>query len=90
MKKKYIYTHTHLIFFVFLGPHLWYMEVPRLGVKLELQPLAYATATVTATRDLSHICNLHHSSWQGQILNPMSEARDRTCAFMNTSQIRFH
>ena len=30
---------------VFLGPHLWYMEVPRLGVELELQLLAYTTAT---------------------------------------------
>ena len=30
--------------FVFLGPHSWHMEVPRLGVKLELQLPAYATA----------------------------------------------
>ena len=50
------------VFFVFLGPHLQHMEVPRLEVKLELQPLAYTTAI--ATWDLSHICNLHHSSWQ--------------------------
>ena len=27
--------------------HLWHMEVPRLGVELELQPLAYTTATAT-------------------------------------------
>ena len=27
------------------GAHLWQMEVPRLGVQLELQLLAYATAT---------------------------------------------
>ena len=26
-----------LFVFIFLGPHLWHMEVPRLGVKLELQ-----------------------------------------------------
>ena len=32
------------------------MEVPRLGVKLELQQLAYATAT--AMPDLSRICDL--------------------------------
>ena len=32
-------------FFVFLGPHPWHMEVPRLGVKCELQLPAYATAT---------------------------------------------
>ena len=30
--------------FVILGLHLLHMEVPRLGVKLELQPLAYTTA----------------------------------------------
>ena len=41
---------------------------------------AYATATVSP--DLSRVCNLHHSSWQCQILNPMSEARDWTCNLM--------
>ena len=39
-------------FGLFLGPHPQHMEVPRLGVKLELQLPAYATAT--ATLDLSH------------------------------------
>ena len=29
----------------FLGPHLWHMEVPRLGTEMELQLPAYATAT---------------------------------------------
>ena len=41
-------------FFLFLQPHLQHMKVPRLGVELELQLLAYATATVTP--DLSYIC----------------------------------
>ena len=36
------------------------------GVKLELQLLAYATAT--AMLDLSHVCNLHCRSWQRWIL----------------------
>ena len=49
------------------------MEVPRLGVELQLQLLAYATATVMW--DLSRVCNLHHSKWQCQIVNPLSEAR---------------
>ena len=48
-------------FFVILGLHPWPMEAPRLGVKLELQLPAYATAT--ATPDLSHVCNLHCSLW---------------------------
>ena len=58
------------------------MQVPRLGVKLELQLPAYATATEMP--DLSHVYNLHHSSWQCQILNPLNKARDRICALMDT------
>ena len=53
-------------FFDFLGPHQRHMEVLRLGVELELQLLAYATAT--ATWDLSCVCDLYHSSWQCWIL----------------------
>ena len=30
------------------------------------------------TLDLNHICDLRHSLWQGQILNSLSKARDRT------------
>ena len=33
--------------------------------------------------------DLHHSSQQRQILNPLSEARDRTSVLMDTSQICF-
>ena len=63
------------------------MEVPRLGVQLELLLLAYARAT--ATRDLNCICDLHHSSQQRQILNPLNEARDRTRNLMVPTQICF-
>ena len=61
---------------VFLGPHPRHMEVLRLGIESELQLPAYTTST--AMQDPSHICNLHHSSRQHRILNPMSEARDQT------------
>ena len=57
-----------------------------LGVELELQLLAYATAT--AIPDLSRIYDLHHSSGQHQILNPLSKARDQTCMLKDASQIR--
>ena len=73
-------------FFCFLGSYLRHMEVPRLGVKLELQLLAYTTAT----QDLNHVFDLHCSSWKHQILNPLSEARNRTQNLMIPSQIRFH
>ena len=36
---------TLVFFFDFLGLHPWHMEVPRLGIKSELQPSAYITAT---------------------------------------------
>ena len=61
------------------------MKVLRLGVESEL--LAYSTAT--AMQDPSLICDLHHSSWQCQILNLLSMARDPTLVFMDASQIHF-
>ena len=77
-----------LLSFVFLGLHPWHMEVPRLGVKLKLQLPAYTTATATA--DPNHICDLHHSSLQCQILNPLNQVRDRTRNLMVPSRIHFH
>ena len=70
-------------FFFFLGLYLQHMEVPSLEVESELQLPAYTTAT--ATPDLSHIFDLHHSSWQRWILN---EARNRTCVLMDAHQVR--
>ena len=72
-------------FFCFSRPILQHMEGPRLGVESELQ--LPASATATATRDLSRVCNLHHSSRQHQVLNPLSEARDRTCVLVDSSQV---
>ena len=74
-------------FWFFLGPNLRHMEVPRLGVQLELQLPAYTTAR--ATQDPSHVFDPHHSSWQPRILNPLNKARDRTCNLMVPSRIHF-
>ena len=92
ISKPFLYFYFYLFFdfcfvlfcFCFLGPHLRHMEVPRLGVKSELQLPA------TATQDPSHVCNLHHSSQPCQILNPQSETRDGTCNLIVPSQIHFH
>ena len=72
-----LYTHTHtyikLLFFLpFLEPHLRHMEIPRVRVELELQLLAYATATP----DASLFCHLHHSSRQPQDLEPTGQGWD--------------
>ena len=75
------------IYFCFLGPHPQHMGVPRLEVKSQLQLTASATAK--ATQDPNRICNLHHSSQQHWILNPLSEARDWTRNFMVPHWIRF-
>ena len=79
-----------VVIFIFLsfwgrGAHPQHMEVPRLGVKLELQLLAYSTARVM--QDLSCICDLHHRSQQCLILNPLSKAIDRTHIIMDTRQV---
>ena len=81
-----MYVFIYLLSFVFFGPCPQPVEVPRLGVKSELQLPAYTTAT--AIQDLSLVCDLHHSSQQGQILNPLSKARDRTRNLMGPGRIR--
>ena len=92
----YIYTHTFFfilllsffyflfLFFCFLWPYLKHMEVPRQGVKLELQLPA------TAMPDLSLVCNLHHSLQQCWIPDPLSEVRAQTHILMDSSWIYFH
>ena len=63
------------------------MDVPGLGVELELQLPPRTTAT--ATPDLSLVCDLHRSSWERWIPNPLSRARDQTSILMDTSWIHF-
>ena len=69
--------------------HSQHMEVPRLEVESELQLLTYTIAAARATTDLSRSCGLHHSSWQHQILSPLSEAREHTHILRDTSWICF-
>ena len=80
--------NLHLsFFFSFFGPHPRHIYGgSRLEVKSELQLPAYTIAT--ARQDPSQVCNLHHSSWQCQILNPLSKAKDPTCILMGTSWVR--
>ena len=63
------------------------MEVPRIGVKWELQLPGHTTAT--ATGDPSSVCDLRHHSPQRRILNPLSEARDPTGVLMGTGRVLY-
>ena len=90
LKKPLLWYLTSNLFFfffclVFLRSYPWHMEVPRLWVKLELQLPAYPTAT--AMQEPSCVCDLHHSSRQCRILNPLSKTRDRTCVLLDTSWV---
>ena len=80
-------SHCRWIFFffffflIFLGLYLWYMEVPRLGVKSRCSCLAYTTAT--ATWDPGHICDLHIPQLTvTPDPSPAREARDWSCVLM--------
>ena len=53
----------------------------RIGAQLP----AYTTAT--ATQDVSCVCDLHHSSRQHWIFNPLRDARDRTRVLMDASGV---
>ena len=62
-------------------------KVPGLQVESELQ--LQTDTTAKAMRDLSCIFDLHHSSRQRRIPDPMSRARDRTTFLMDTSLIGY-
>ena len=63
------------------------MEVPRLGVNLELQLPAYTTAT--AMWDPATYAAYTTAQGNAGSLNPLSEARDGSCILMDTSWIHF-
>ena len=60
-----------LSLFVFLGPQQWCMEVPRLEVKSELQPVPPQLGRIQAASAAYTTAHGNAGS-----LNPLSEARD--------------
>ena len=60
----------------------------QLGSNLSGQLRSYATAT--ATWEPRCVGDLHYSSQQCRLLNPLSEARDWTCILMDTCQVHYY
>ena len=77
-----IYFIANLFLFFFPAAFAAY-GISQARGRIELQ-LGHNYATATATPDPSHICDPCHSLRQCQILNPMSEARDRIHILLET------
>ena len=77
-------TPLYQFFFLYRAPPMAYggsQAKGQIGAKLP----AYSTAT--ATPDPVDSCDLHHSSRQRPILNPLSWARDGTHIFTDTAWV---
>ena len=84
--NQFFFMWYKTVFFFFLGPHPWHVEVPRIAVNRAVAAGLHHSRI--ATLDRSHGCDLHHSSWQCWILDPLSEARDQTRVLTDTSWVR--
>jgi len=82
----YPYLVSFFLFFFFcLFAISWAAPVAYGGS--QARGLIRAVARATATLDPSRVCNLHHSSQQCRIVNPLSKGRDRTHNLMVPSRI---
>ena len=81
-QSQWEYTYIFVVVVVFLGSHL------EAYGNSQAREWIGAYTTATATQDLNHVCDLHHSSWKYPILKPLSEARDRAYVLMDLSQVR--
>ena len=70
-------------FFLFIAPMAY--RSSRAGAESELQPPAFMTAMTTL--DPSYICELHFSSWQRRILNPLDKARVEPASSQTLCQV---
>ena len=84
----FFYIHLSFVGFFLGGGTLaapQYMDLPRLGLELQLHLPAYTIAT--AMPDPSSICDSNPSSQQCQILSSLSEASYQTDILMDASQV---
>ena len=79
--------YKHAFFFLVFLPFSWAALVAYGGSQARCQIGAVAYARATATQDPSRVCDLHHSSRQRRIINPLSKGGDRTRNLMVPSWI---
>ena len=73
------------LFFAFQGHMAYEISQPRGPIRATVPSLCHSHS-----KHLSHICDLHHSSWQCRILNPLCKARDQTHIPMDIRWTGFH
>ena len=84
---KFLFPLYSFAFFFFRATPAAYGSSQARG---RIRATAAGLHIATATGDPSHNLDLHHSSPQHWILNPLSKARDRTHILLDTSWIHFH
>ena len=90
LHRLWLPIHSHLLrFFLFFLFRAVLMANGGSQARGLIGATAAGYATVTATPDPSHVCDLHSSSWQCQILNPLNKARDQTCNLLVPGWISF-
>ena len=84
--------HMFLSFFFFFCPFVFSWAVPEAYGGSQARGLIGAVAAGLhqghSNADLSRVCDLHHSSLQLGILNPLRKARDQTHKLMVPGRIR--
>ena len=71
---------------LFLGPHLQHMEAPMSRIGATAAGLRHSHSNLES----EPFCDLHHSSRQHQMPNPLSKARDPTWVCLDTCRICYH
>ena len=87
-----LYNIEHRFFWVFF--FFWLFRAPPAAcgssqARDRIGAIAAAYTAATAMPDPSHLCDLHCSSWQWEILNLLSRARDQNCIFLDVSWVRY-
>jgi len=84
--SKTMFSFFVVVAVFFLGPHPWHVKVPRQEFRDRIRAEAAGLYRSHSNTRSSCIHELHHSSWQHQILNP-SQTSNWSCILMDTSRI---